>query len=198
MVAVKYAVLAGAGLGDHARLAHAARQQRLADDVVHLVRAGVVQVFALEVDLRAAAMLGQAAGMVDGRRTADEMLQLVLVFLDEFGIVLIARIGIAQLVQRVGQRFRNEGAAVRAEVAVGVGQVVHGNLSRHPPGSGQGPAGGDIQEGANRERPANVAQACTDAPRAASASRTARTNAVMRARSFTPRAASIPLLTSTA
>jgi len=128
-----HAVLAGAGFGNHARLAHAACQQRLADDVVHLVCAGVVQVFALEVDLRAAAVLSQAGCVIDGRRTADEMLQLVLVFLDEFGIVLVARIGVAQLIQRVGQRFRNEGAAVRAEVAVGVGQVVHGNLSRHPP-----------------------------------------------------------------
>jgi hypothetical protein len=49
------AVLARAGLGDDARLAHAAGEQRLPDGVVDLVRAGVVQVFALEVDLRAAA-----------------------------------------------------------------------------------------------------------------------------------------------
>ena len=44
------AVLAGAGLGDDARLAHALREQRLAERVVDLVRAGVVEVFALEVD----------------------------------------------------------------------------------------------------------------------------------------------------
>ena len=43
-----HAVLAGAGLGDDARLAHALGQQRLADHVVDLVGAGVVQVFALE------------------------------------------------------------------------------------------------------------------------------------------------------
>ena len=42
------AVLAGAGFRDHARLAHACREQRLADHVVDLVRAGVIQVFALE------------------------------------------------------------------------------------------------------------------------------------------------------
>ena len=48
------AVLAGAGLGDDARLAHAARQQHLADAVVDLVRAGVAEVLALEVDAHVA------------------------------------------------------------------------------------------------------------------------------------------------
>jgi hypothetical protein len=47
-------VLAGAGLGDDPRLAHAHRQQDLADAVVDLVRAGVVELVALEPDLRAA------------------------------------------------------------------------------------------------------------------------------------------------
>ena len=49
-----HAVLARAGLGDDALLAHAPRQQRLAQAVVDLVRAGVQQVFALEINLRAA------------------------------------------------------------------------------------------------------------------------------------------------
>ena len=43
-----HAVLACAGFGDHARLAHATRQQALADRVVDLVGAGVQQVLALE------------------------------------------------------------------------------------------------------------------------------------------------------
>ena len=43
-----HAVLAGAGLGDDAALAHALGEQRLAEHVVDLVRAGVVQVLALE------------------------------------------------------------------------------------------------------------------------------------------------------
>ena len=42
------AVLARAGLGDQARLAHAPRQQRLAEHVVDLVRARVVEVLALQ------------------------------------------------------------------------------------------------------------------------------------------------------
>ncbi len=43
-----HAVLAGAGLGDHAGLAHALDEQGLAERVVDLVRAGVVQVLTLE------------------------------------------------------------------------------------------------------------------------------------------------------
>ena len=51
------AVLARAGLGDDALLAHALGKQALAERVVDLVRAGVQQVFALEVDFGAAELL---------------------------------------------------------------------------------------------------------------------------------------------
>ena len=54
------AVLAGAGFGDDAGLAHAAGQQDLAHAVVGLVAAGVVQLIALEVDLRAIELFCQA------------------------------------------------------------------------------------------------------------------------------------------
>ncbi len=47
-------MLAGAGLGDDARLAHAPGEQDLAEHVVDLVRAGVIELVALEIDLRAA------------------------------------------------------------------------------------------------------------------------------------------------
>ena len=71
------AVLAGAGLGDDAALAHRARDQRLADGVVDLVRAGVVEVFALEKDLRATDLFRQALGVIDRRRPADVVFQVV-------------------------------------------------------------------------------------------------------------------------
>ena len=68
------AVLAGAGLGDDAPLAHAHREQRLAERVVDLVRAGVRQVLALQEDARAAARLRQPRGFVERRRPADVVL----------------------------------------------------------------------------------------------------------------------------
>ena len=57
----RHAVLAGAGLGDDACLAHALGQQDLAHAVVGLVAAGVVQLVALEVDFRAAEVPRSAA-----------------------------------------------------------------------------------------------------------------------------------------
>ena len=55
------AVLPRARLGDELLLAHALGQQRLAEAVVDLVRAGVVQILALEVNLRAADLVGEFA-----------------------------------------------------------------------------------------------------------------------------------------
>jgi hypothetical protein len=68
------AVLAGAGLGDHPLLLHRSRQQRLAEGVVDLVRAGVQQILALEKDARAAQLLRQAVGEGERRGAADEFL----------------------------------------------------------------------------------------------------------------------------
>jgi hypothetical protein len=47
-------------------LAHAFDQQSLAEAVIDFVRAGVKQVFALEIDLCAAKFFGQAAGAEQG------------------------------------------------------------------------------------------------------------------------------------
>ena len=54
------AVLAGTGLGDHPGLAHALGEQRLTQHVVDLVRAGVVEVLALEQDRGPTGVLGRA------------------------------------------------------------------------------------------------------------------------------------------
>ncbi len=45
------AVHAGAGFGDDAFLTHAPRQHDLAEHVVHFVRAGVIELLALEINL---------------------------------------------------------------------------------------------------------------------------------------------------
>ncbi len=93
-------VLAGTGLGNDARLAHAASQHGLADAVVHLVGAGMVEVFALQVNLGATEQIGPALGVVDRRRTADEMLQFVFVFGAKSRIDLRCRIGGLQFIER--------------------------------------------------------------------------------------------------
>jgi hypothetical protein len=55
-------VLARTCFGHYALLVHAAGEQYLADRVVYFVRASVEEVFAFEIDLRAAAVICQSLG----------------------------------------------------------------------------------------------------------------------------------------
>ena len=57
----RHPMLAGAGLGDDARLAHAPGELDLAQAIVDLVAAGVVELVALEVDLARRRSVGSAA-----------------------------------------------------------------------------------------------------------------------------------------
>ena len=68
------AVLAGAGFGDHPLLAHPQREQALAERVVDLVGAGVVEILALEPDLGSAALFAEPLGEIQRRRPADVVL----------------------------------------------------------------------------------------------------------------------------
>ena len=68
-------MLARARLGDHAPLPHSQRQKRLAERVIDFVRAGVVEVLALQVNLRPATFLAQPRGMIQRRRPADVVSQ---------------------------------------------------------------------------------------------------------------------------
>ena len=56
------AMLTRAGFGDDFLLAHPLGEQDLADAIVDLVRAGVVEILALQIDFRAAEILGQPLG----------------------------------------------------------------------------------------------------------------------------------------
>ena len=66
------AVLSRAGFGDDAPLAHAPRQQHLAQGVVDLVRTGVAEVFALQKNSRAAGVFAEPLGVVQRRGPAAE------------------------------------------------------------------------------------------------------------------------------
>ena len=68
-------VLARARLGDDAPLAHALRQQPLADRVVDLVRARVRQVFAFEPDRTCADPRGEPRRLMERRGTPDVRLE---------------------------------------------------------------------------------------------------------------------------
>jgi hypothetical protein len=91
-----------------------------ADGVVDLVRAGVVQVFALEQDLRAADFAAQPLGVVDRAGPADVMLQVLVEGGDEGRIDPRGVVGGRQFLQRPDQGLGDEAAAVPAEMAAGV------------------------------------------------------------------------------
>ncbi len=138
-----HAVLASAGLGNDAWLAHAPCQHGLADDVVDLVRTGVVEVFTLQEDLCAADFFAQALGVVHGGGAANKMRQLALVFGLKFGVVLVTGPGIAQLLEGKGQGFAGKAAAVGAKVAGSVGVVVVKHAMSTLRGTLGRPYGGD-------------------------------------------------------
>ena len=110
-----HAVLAGAGLGDHALLAHAQREQRLAERVVDLVGAGVIEVFALEIDLRPAAFVAQPLGVIQRRRPADVVGQQIV----QLGLKRRIDAGLCRI--RPPAR-RGRGSAFRAHSARQTGQ----------------------------------------------------------------------------
>src|SRR5499427_1167287 len=121
-------VHAGAGFGDDARLAHAAREQDLAEHVVDLVRAGVIEVLALEIDFRPAPaatggtkMLGQPLGEIERRRPPDVVLEVAVHLAAEAGIVLRLGVSLLQLENERHQRLGDEAAAIEPEMPAFVG-----------------------------------------------------------------------------
>ena len=112
------AVLTSAGLGDDAALFHAPRQQYLAQAIVDLVRAGVVELVALEVEFGAAEMAGQPLSEIQRARPADIMLKVMV----ELGLKgwVAARLGVS-LLNRENQQHReilgDKAATVNAEMA---------------------------------------------------------------------------------
>ena len=115
------AVLAGAGLRDHPRLAHALRQHDLAEHVVDLVRAGMIELVALEIDFGAAApagrrrclaqMLGEPLGEIERRWAADIVGEVALHLPLEFGIDLGRGVGLLELEDQRHQRLGDEAPA---------------------------------------------------------------------------------------
>ena len=111
------AMLTRASLGDDPPLVHTARQQHLAETIVDLVRAGVVELVPLQIELGAAEMTGQPLGEIQGTRPSDIMLEVIIELGLETGVA--ARLGIS-LVDRENQRHQSlgdEAPAINAEMA---------------------------------------------------------------------------------
>src|SRR6476661_1356000 len=108
---------AGAGLGDDARLAHTPSQHDLAEHIIHLVCAGVIELLALEIDFRAAAMLREPLGEIKRRRPSDVGCEMAVHLCLERWIGLGLSIGALQIEDQRHQRLGDVAAAIEAEMA---------------------------------------------------------------------------------
>ena len=117
------AVLARAGLGDDACLAHAPGQQCLSQRVVDLVCTGVREVLSLEKhpDAVVARARGKSGSLVHRRWTADVVLQQPIELVAERRIGARSQIPRGELLNRSHERLGHEAAAVDAEVAARIG-----------------------------------------------------------------------------
>jgi hypothetical protein len=71
-------VLPRARLRNDSFLPHSARQEDLAKGVVDLVRAGMAEIFTLEVDFRATKFMGKPLGEIKGRWSSSVLMKITL------------------------------------------------------------------------------------------------------------------------
>ena len=81
----RHAMLTGAGFGHQLGFAHVLGEERFGHTVVEFMSAGMVQVFALGVDLRAAAHVGEVLEVRDRGRAALKMLAHIAQIANELG-----------------------------------------------------------------------------------------------------------------
>jgi hypothetical protein len=95
------------------------------------VRAGVVQVLALQVNLCATKLTAGACSVVDGARATYEVGQFVIELTQKLWVVLVACVIVFQFGNGVCEGFTHKAAAIRAKMAARIGLlvVVHGYAS---------------------------------------------------------------------
>ena len=130
----RHAMLPRSGFRDDPGLAHPPGEKDLAEAIVDLVRTGVVQLVALEVDPRAAQMRGQPFGEIERARPAGIVLVEPAHLLVERRVVLRLLIGGADLADERHQRLGHIPAAIQAEMAPLIGPqavAVGGGIGTH-------------------------------------------------------------------
>ena len=114
----RHSVLARSRLRDQTGFSHFLRKEGLPQHVVDLVRAGVVQVLPLEIDLRAAKILRHFFRKIKPRRPSRVLIQKRCELPVEFRILFVSVISLFQLDHRIHQRLRNVLPSVAAESSI--------------------------------------------------------------------------------
>src|ERR1700733_493525 len=111
----RHAVLSRASLRNHSLFLHAHSKQALPDAVIDFVRAGVKQILAFQINLRAAEMLRQSRGELQRRRPPGEIVEQVVKFSAERFIAARLQISPLQLFERRHECLRDVPSAERAK-----------------------------------------------------------------------------------
>ena len=126
-------MLAGSGFGDQTGFSHFFRQQRLAEHIVDLMGAGVIQILPLQIDPGAAQILGHAFGVIQPGGTARVFAQQFVQFLIEFRIIFVEFVGIFQFNNSVHQGLRDVLPTVDAKASF----LIYHFTTSFPPRRGQ-------------------------------------------------------------
>ena len=113
-------MLPRAGLGDEAGLPHLLGQQSLAQDVIDLMGSGVIEVLPLEVDFRAAQVLGHFFRIVQPGGTPGVLVEQLRQFPVKLRVVFIVLVGLFQFNHRVHQGLGDVLSPVDPEAALGI------------------------------------------------------------------------------
>ena len=113
-------MLPRAGLGNDALFAHELREQSLAHAVVEFMRAGVIQILALEIDLATAELARNGFAVINRRRTTLKLAANATQLADEVRRVADRLIRVRDLFEGGDQFLRQICAAVLAEASVRV------------------------------------------------------------------------------
>ena len=123
-----HTVLAGTGFGNDLLLAHELGKETFTHAVVQLVGTGVVEIFALEINLALAENTAQALAVIHGSRAALKLAADAAQFIDKLRTLADLKIRIVDLLECRNQFGGQECAAVLTEITVLIGEktlVIH-------------------------------------------------------------------------
>ena len=119
----RHAMLARAGFGDNPGFAHAARQNDLAQHIVDLMRAGVIELVTLKIDLGAAQLFGHAGRKIEWAWAANVMRPKVIHLCPKAWVRLGLFIFRFEIKDQRHQGFRHEPPAKITKATLFVGAI---------------------------------------------------------------------------